>query len=301
MAATDVPHDASPAAAVLTEARSAIGDALAAFLADRRSEMAALDPASATLVDELRRVIDAGGKRVRPVLCVLGARAAGDGHASVHSRATIVRAAAALELLHTFALIHDDVMDGSPTRRGVETTHVRFATGDPADRTGVAVAVLVGDLAAVLAEQLLRTCGASGTELATALERFDRMRIEMAAGQFLDVAGGAGDGSIVAALKTSSYTVEGPILVGTAVVGAGPAVEGPLRVFGRHLGEAFQVRDDLDDGDLGAEAEPRLAALVEAALDALVGAPIEPVAADALRAVAREVGTIPGAGAGTER
>jgi geranylgeranyl diphosphate synthase type I len=292
VAATDRPRDASAVADVLAEARSAVDDVLAAFLADRRSELAALDPSSAALVDEIRRVVDAGGKRVRPLLCVLGARAAGPHDGSLGVRPTVVRAAAALELLHTFALIHDDVMDGSPTRRGVETTHVRFASGDPGERTGVAVAVLVGDLAAVLAEQLLRTCGAAGLELATALERFDRMRVEMAAGQYLDVIGGARDDARVAALKTSSYTVEGPLLVGTALAGAGPAVEGPLRVFGRHLGEAFQVRDDLVDGDLGAQAEPRLAALVEAAVDALVGAPLEPVAADALRAVAREVGAI---------
>jgi geranylgeranyl diphosphate synthase type I len=290
--ATDVPRDATAVADVLADARSAVDDVLAAFLTDRRSELAALDPSSATLVDELRRLIDAGGKRVRPVLCVLGARAARADGGSLGTSAAVVRAAAALELLHTFALIHDDVMDGSPTRRGVETTHVRFATGDLADRTGVAVAVLVGDLAAVLAEQLLRTCGGSGRALATALERFDRMRLEMAAGQFLDVVGGARDGETVAALKTSSYTVEGPILVGTALVGAGPAVEGPLRVFGRHLGEAFQVRDDLVDGDLGEDARPRLARLVDAAVDALAGAPLEPVAADALRAVAREVGAI---------
>jgi geranylgeranyl diphosphate synthase, type I len=292
MAATDVPRDASELADIVADARSAVDDVLAAFLTDRRSELAALDPSSATLVDELRRLVDAGGKRVRPVLCILGARAARADGGSRGTSATVVRAAAALELLHTFALIHDDVMDGSPTRRGVETTHVRFATGDPADRTGVAVAVLVGDLAAVLAEQLLRTCGGSGPALATALERFDRMRLEMAAGQFLDVVGGARDGATVAALKTSSYTVEGPILVGTALVGAGPAVEGPLRVFGRHLGEAFQVRDDLVDGDLGDDARPRLARLVDAAADALAGAPLEPVAADALRSVAREVGTI---------
>jgi geranylgeranyl pyrophosphate synthase len=117
-------------------------------------------------------------------------------------------------------------MDDAATRRGVETTHARFAARAPTERDaarhGVAVAILVGDLAAVLAEQLLRTSGAAPERLAVAASRFDRMRVEMAAGQYLDLA--ARDRTPrnrLATLKTGSYTVEGPLLVGSALAGAG--------------------------------------------------------------------------------
>ncbi len=122
-------------------------------------------PRGAVLVDEIRRLLDAGGKRVRPVL--LRARRAGAARVPARSasRRPSSRAAAALELLHTFALIHDDVMDGhdhAPRRRSDARPSGGRAGGDRRGGYGLALAVLVGDLAAVLAERLLRTSGASG-------------------------------------------------------------------------------------------------------------------------------------------
>jgi geranylgeranyl diphosphate synthase, type I len=273
----------------LEQVRADVDGALRSFLDDRRVELAALDPAAAELADEIRRLVDAGGKRIRPSLCIWAARAAGAG-----DDPATVRAASALELLHTFALVHDDVMDDAWTRRGVETTHARYAamapSGTDAARHGVAVAILVGDLAAVLAEQLLRTSGAPPERLAIAAGRFDRMRVEMAAGQYLDLA--ARDRTPrdrLAALKTGSYTVEGPVLVGSALAGADPAAEGPLRVFGRHLGEAFQLRDDLEDGDAPRSEAGRIGDLVDRAVGALDGAPLEPTAARALVTIAGSV------------
>jgi geranylgeranyl diphosphate synthase type I len=229
-----------------------------------------------------------------------------------------VKAAAALELLHTFALVHDDVMDGTDERRGVEATHVRFAKAAPPgldpDRHGTSVAILVGDLAAVLAEHRLRTCGASPGPLEEALRRFDRMRVEMAAGQFLDLGGlgtVTGHGldpdadpnadpdadpdaarARVAALKTGSYTAEGPVLIGSALAEAGPAVEGPLRVYARLVGEAFQLRDDVLDGEADRAAAARVDDLVERAVAALEGAPLEEQGAAALSEIAELVRTM---------
>lgn len=277
----------------LDRVRERVEPAIARFLADRRAELAGMDPEAVVLVDELLRLVAAGGKRIRPAMCMWAHRAAGgrDGPA-------IVRAAAALELLHTFALVHDDVMDRTDERRGVEATHVRFAKAAPPgldpDAYGTSVAILVGDLAAVLAEQRLRTCGAPPGPLDVALRRFDRMRTEMAAGQFLDLGGlGTEPGrkadtarSRVAALKTGSYTAEGPVLIGAALAEAGPAVEGPLRVYARQAGEAFQLRDDVLDGEADPAAAARVGDLVGRAVAALEDAPLEEEGAAALTELA---------------
>ncbi|MGH2635655.1 MAG: polyprenyl synthetase family protein, partial [Actinomycetota bacterium] len=94
--------------------RERVDPAIARFLEERRAELVAMDPGAAILVDEIRRLLEAGGKRIRPALCFWAYRAVGG-----PDEPPIHRAAAALELLHTFALIHDDVMDGSRERRGV--------------------------------------------------------------------------------------------------------------------------------------------------------------------------------------
>jgi geranylgeranyl diphosphate synthase type I len=111
--------------------------------------------------------------------------------------------------------------------------------------------------------------------LGLALERFDRMRTEMAAGQFLDLRMTGPAAPRVASLKTGSYTAEGPVLVGAALAGAGPEAETALRRYGRLLGEAFQLRDDLLDGDASASAAPAVDALVRDAKRALDGASFE--------------------------
>jgi geranylgeranyl diphosphate synthase type I len=273
------------ATTLLTDVRVLVDEELDRFLRQRGVELAALDPAAVALVDEVRRLLGAGGKRLRPAVCLWAHRAAGGAGGPA-----VVRAAAALELLHTFALIHDDVMDGSAERRGVPSTWARFAASappgtDPA-RYGTSAAILVGDLAAVLAEQLLRTCGGPPAALALALDRFDRMRTEMAAGQFLDVGGAGTDPARVAALKTSSYTAEGPVLIATALAEAEPAVETPLRVYARLVGEAFQLRDDVVDGDASPDSVGRVNDLLDRAVAALVAAPLEPEGAASLAELA---------------
>lgn len=276
---------AEPSVPALDAVRVRVDEALLGFLDGRRAELAAMDPASAMLAEELRRLSEAGGKRFRPAVCIWAFRAAGgpDGDA-------IVRAGAAIELLHLSALVHDDVMDRSDERRGGPATHVRFAKEAPPgadpDAYGTAVAILVGDLALVLSERLLRTSGFDGPRLDLAMSRFDRMRMEMAAGQLLDVRGSEDIGR-VAALKTASYTTEGPALIGAALAGAGPALEGPLRLFGRLLGEAFQLRDDVVDDDAGPGAVARVDELVTRAERSLRDAPLEVEAASALVALAR--------------
>jgi geranylgeranyl diphosphate synthase type I len=260
---------------------------LVRFLGDRRAEVAGMDPSAVALVDELLRLIGAGGKRVRPALCFWAFRASGG-----REDGPIVRVCGALELLHTCALVHDDLMDRDDERRGVPSTHVRFAdeapTGADADGFGTSAAILVGDLALVLSERMIRTSGFGPGRLEPAMSRFDRMRVEMAAGQFLDVSG-VGDRSRVRALKTGSYTAEGPVMIGAALAGAGPRAEGPLRVFARLVGEAFQLRDDLADGDVAGDAGEQVDNLVSRAERALGDAPLRREGVEALIEIAELV------------
>jgi geranylgeranyl diphosphate synthase type I len=278
------PRESSAGATVLGAVRELVDPVLERFLGERRAEVAAMDEHAAVLVDELVRLVAAGGKRIRPALCLWAYRGAGGREGE-----PILRACAALELLHTSAIVHDDVIDRSDERRGVAATHVRFAKEAPPgvdpDGFGAAGAILVGDLALVLSEQLLRTSGFPDDRLGRAMTRFDRMRAEMAAGQFLDVSG-TEDRARVAALKTGSYTAEGPVLVGCALARAGSSTEGALRVYARLVGEAFQLRDDVVDGDPSPDASSEIGRRIEGAIDALAGAAIRADAAGALTGLA---------------
>lgn len=196
------------------------------------------------MIEELRRLTFAGGKRVRPSFCYWGCRAAGgDG-----GDATI-RAASSLELLHTFAIVHDDIMDGSDHRRGVIT--VNAARGDD-------VALLAGDLALVLADEELMSSGFPPDTLAKGFDAYSRMRQEVVAGQYLELEVAASpsvsedDARRVAVLKSGRYSVKEPLLIGAALAGAPPGLRDDLAAIGESLGEAFQIVDDL----LGTFGEP---------------------------------------------
>jgi geranylgeranyl diphosphate synthase type I len=194
-----------------------------------------------------------GGKRLRPSFCYWGARAVG-----APDDDSVVRAAASLEMLQACALVHDDVIDRSATRRGQPSVHERFATthrdeawaGDPA-AFGAAAAILLGDLFLVWSDSMLARSGIDLTALARARPTFDTMRAELMAGQYLDVVEQArGGGSVdralrVARFKAAKYTVERPLHLGAAL-GAGPAETfEAFSSYGLPLGEAFQLRDDL--------------------------------------------------------
>lgn len=206
------------------------------------------------LAAELRGMVLAGGKRVRPTFAWWGWRAAG-GADRAHA---VVRALVALELLQCCALVHDDVMDRSPTRRGRPSVHELYAARHRRERWagsarqyGDSAAVLVGDLALAWADDALVTAGLPADALRRAWEPWQAMRTEMIAGQHLDLLAVARrDESLehavrVAALKTAAYTVERPLHLGAALAGAGQDVVGCLREFGHDIGVAFQLRDDL--------------------------------------------------------
>jgi len=263
-----------------------VDEVLRIFLAERRGEMVALDPSAAGAVDEIARLLDAGGKRLRPILCYWGYRAGG-GSDGIE----ICRAASALELLHTMALVHDDLIDAAAERRGVETTPVRLARVAGSAAGGRAGAQLVGDLAAVLADRLLLESGFPPEALARALDHYHRMRMAMAAGQWLELFGSppadARSTMHNATLRGGAYTAEGPLAIGAALAGASGEVAETLARFAEPLGQAFQLRDDLEDGESAGVTASDVDALVEHALRAL--APLPREARDALTAIGQGV------------
>jgi geranylgeranyl diphosphate synthase type I len=189
------------------------------------------------------------------------------------------------------ALIHDDLMDRSPERRGAPSSAIqlteqarRRGSPDP-ERAGASLALLAGDLAAVLADRLLLASGFPPDRLVGALDRYHRMRIDMALGQGLDVGGADVDRAATARLKGGSYTVEGPLQVGAALAGDDRSAAAALAAYGTPLGLAFQLLDDERDGEVTLEPG-RVSALVAAARAGLDASPLDPDAVRALSALA---------------
>jgi geranylgeranyl diphosphate synthase, type I len=246
------------AAADLDRVRSAVSDTLTGFLDVQRRTLAAMDPSLTPVVDEVCALAD-GGKRLRPLFAYWGWRGvAADAPGPAEDDAAVLRAVAALELFHASALVHDDVMDGALTRRGRRSTHIGFAThhGDgeldgDGNSFGVGAAILVGDLALVWSDEVLRVSGIGAAALGRARQVWDTMRTEVTAGQYLDLLRAAGglpgaQGALtVARYKSAGYTVQRPLQLGAALAGAGPWAADVYSAIGLPLGEAFQLRDDV--------------------------------------------------------
>jgi geranylgeranyl diphosphate synthase type I len=233
--------------------RDRIEVALREFLTAAAPELDNIGEELAPLTATATRFVVDGGKRLRPAFCYWGARAVGE-----PDRDAIVRAAASLELLQACALVHDDVIDRSATRRGKPSVHEQFAAlhtdrgwvGDPAE-FGEATAILLGDLFLVWSATMFATSGVSEAALSRARPIADAMRVELMAGQFLDVVEQArGGGSVeralrVARFKAAKYTVERPLHLGAALGDGTPEAFAAFTGYGIPLGEAFQLRDDL--------------------------------------------------------
>ncbi|GHJ06591.1 geranylgeranyl pyrophosphate synthase [Micromonospora humidisoli] len=233
--------------------RQRVDKALTEFLAGRRSWMAGIDDALTPIAETVEGFVLGGGKRLRPAFAYWGFRGAGGVDAD-----QVVTALAALEFFQASALIHDDLMDRSDTRRGEPAVHRRFATrhrahgwgGDP-DAFGDAAAILLGDLCLVWSDELLHSAGLDPHTVARARPVFDEMRGEVTVGQYLDVLTQAtGEVSLdragkVARYKSAKYTVERPLLLGGALAGASADVCTAYSAYGLPLGEAFQLRDDV--------------------------------------------------------
>ncbi|WP_240771062.1 polyprenyl synthetase family protein [Nocardioides sp. GY 10113] len=297
--------------------RAGIQDELDRFLDRQATRLAPLGPDADRLMTEARAVVS-GGKRFRAAFCFWGFAAVA-GVPTGEQAGAVRRAAAALELLHASALVHDDLMDASDTRRGRPATHRGFEAdhrgqrwrGD-AEQYGAAAAILLGDLLLSWADELLRTCGLGWERTGPALDMLDLCRSEVIAGQFLDVSVQArgradvDDAMTVLRYKSAKYSIERPLHIGAALAGADEATHDLLTGFGLPLGEAFQLRDDLLGvfGDPATTGKPAGDDLVEGKrtvlvahalaaagaadaerLDAALGGPLSDAEVDELRAI----------------
>jgi geranylgeranyl diphosphate synthase type I len=230
--------------------RKAVLDAVDEFVAERCAvdlRGAGVDVAADVLVGFV-----GSGKCLRSTFMFLGWLCGAEpSHAAL-------RAAASLEMLHTFALLQDDVMDSSPLRRGRASAHVQFADwhrdrglSGSADRFGESAAVLLGDLCLVWAEQMLRDSGVERDSLARAWPRYDAMLCYLAVGQFADLVNDVGglptleEVLEVARRKSGNYTVRRPLEIGAAMAGCCDPLLIRLGRYGDAVGEAFQLRDDM--------------------------------------------------------
>jgi len=240
--------------ATLQSVRSAVEEELSIFLNRESAFLNSISLDLSPVSEALSSFLLDSGKRLRPLFAYAGFAAAGGS-----LEKPVVRAMAALELLQACALIHDDLMDGSDTRRGkpsihrhFETMHVQDQLDGFAPQYGVSAAVLLGDLALVWSDQMLNSAGLTTEQFARVFPYYNEMRVELMAGQFLDIheqtqKTTSVDRSMkIARYKSGKYTIERPLHLGAAMTSAvSPEIFAALSAYGLPLGEAFQLRDDL--------------------------------------------------------
>lgn len=227
---------------------------LAGLLDAKMDEARAHGPEVVDMVRALRDLCLRGGKRLRAGLLVAAYR-------TVSPDADLepaLDAGVAVELLHAYLLIHDDWMDEDAVRRGGPAVHTMLARKYRSAKLGVRSAVLVGDLGNAYAAEALSRVEAPADRLSRALTAFAQMQSDAVAGQQLDVVARKADIERTYALKTSSYTVAGPLRMGAVLAGSDTEFIGELERFALPVGIAFQLRDDLLSafGDPAATGKP---------------------------------------------
>jgi len=251
------PLSVDAAAPSAVELASAVTDQLREYLRDRRTDAAYIGSDYAELTAGLEEFVLRGGKRVRPAFAYWGWRAVADAAADPFDP-SMLRLFSALELLHACALVHDDVIDSSATRRGLPTVHRLFAAKHrrsnwhgSSEQFGLSAAILLGDLALVWADDIVATTDLPVDAHQRVRRVWSAIRTEVLGGQYLDiVAESSGAESVASAMtvniyKTASYTISRPLQFGAAAAADRPDVLAAFHEFGTSLGVAFQLRDDV--------------------------------------------------------
>lgn len=244
-----------------------VHDRLSKFLDSKEGDIAAIGTPVSEAVAYLRAFVLNGGKRIRPLYTWAGFVAAGGLENNTEKLEAVLEAAASLEFIQACALIHDDIIDSSDTRRGAPTVHRAVESyhrennleGNSA-HFGESVSILAGDMALVWAEDMLQDSGLSTEALARSRAAWRGMRTEVIGGQLLDIYLEAqANESVELAnsvnrFKTAAYTIERPLHLGASIAGATPELISALRNYGHDIGIAFQLRDDL----LGVFGDPAI-------------------------------------------
>ncbi|WP_448856284.1 polyprenyl synthetase family protein [Corynebacterium camporealensis] len=240
----------------LADVPSTTQELLSEFLEARRPQVAEIGQPVTQATQFLEDFVLGGGKRIRPLYAWAGFIGA-DGLDGDEDPQAVLRAAASLEFIQACALIHDDIIDASDTRRGNPTVHRGVAAlhreagyqGSP-EFFGQSVAILVGDLALAWSEDMLQDSGLSAAALQRVREPWRAMRTEVIGGQLLDItleAQGSESVELADAVnryKTAAYTIERPLHIGAALADAPSHLIDAFRGYGRDIGIAFQLRDD---------------------------------------------------------
>ena len=229
-----------PFAALLTSVKPDIDARLAGFLDAKMDEIRPHGPRVQEMLREARDLCLRGGKRLRPALVIAGFQ-------SAQPRAdwdAALDAGVAIELLHAYFLIHDDWMDQDATRRGAPSVHTSLSARYRSVHIGSSSAILAGDYIAALATEALSRVDIAAARMPRVFTCFARMQADAVAGQQLDLLG-TSDAERTYRLKTGSYTVRGPLVLGALLAGAKPSVIEALERYSLPVGVAFQMRDDL--------------------------------------------------------
>ncbi len=270
------PGRPEPASLDFARLRRAVQHRLDDVLRHEAAVLAEVGPECAPLTEAVGRLV-AGGKRLRAAFAYWGFVGAGGSDSRVGRPGAVVSVAASLELFQAAALIHDDVMDASDTRRGMPAVHRQFAAlhrgrgwaGD-AEHFGAAGAILAGDLCLSWSDEVLTSAGLAPDALARVKPVFDRMRTQLMGGQYLDMlaqavpvvtdahADALARAQRVICFKSAKYSIEHPLLIGAALADADEPLTRAYSAYGLPLGEAFQLRDDVLGvfGDPAATGKP---------------------------------------------
>ena len=233
------------------------------YFREKLGEFAKIDAMGQLLTEKMIDFSVGGGKRIRAALVVLGYQAGGGDKAE-----DVFPAAVAIELLHNFLLIHDDIIDLSDIRRARPTMHKMFEAwsdyvfGDNIERQHLcqSMAILVGDLSCVMATEALTLVNLPAERVVRAFQKLYRIGRDTVIGQGLDVAlpleEEVSEEAVmqIYLLKTAKYTIEGPLHVGLTLAGADEGLLKEISGYAIPVGIAFQIQDDIL-GVFGTEEE----------------------------------------------